>query len=122
MNRFTFFINLPLIKLNSLPVFLFCNILFKNTNIYQSLVNFIRVVSSDECFINLQVNVSSEMFMFGFYYERLEVEERSEKLVYDVTDFLAALGGNIGLTLGLSVLHVFLFFIHLFKDKMVSKN
>ena len=41
-------------------------------------------------------------------YETLSIEENVESLVYDVANFLAAVGGNLGLFLGFSCLSVFL--------------
>ena len=47
-------------------------------------------------------------FSFGIYlfYETMMVEEHLETLIYDVGEFLAAGGGNLGLMLGFSCLSV----------------
>jgi len=38
----------------------------------------------------------------------MDVEEKTETLVYDLGTFLAALGGNLGLALGFSCLSILL--------------
>ena len=46
-------------------------------------------------------------FQLHYYYKSLKVEEKTETLIYDVGDFLAAAGGNLGLFLGFSCLSAF---------------
>jgi hypothetical protein len=41
-------------------------------------------------------------FILFFFYHSLNVEERIESYVYDVGNTLTAVGGNLGLTLGIS--------------------
>ncbi len=53
----------------------------------------------------LDVNKS---FVFSFCYLFMDVEEKTETLVYDLGTFLAALGGNLGLALGFSCLSILL--------------
>jgi hypothetical protein len=43
-------------------------------------------------------------FSVGYYYESLDVKERIENLVMDVSGLLAEAGGNIGLLLGFSLI------------------
>ncbi len=40
----------------------------------------------------------------SLYYDTMNVERRYERLLYDTPGFLSALGGSLGLYLGLSVL------------------
>jgi hypothetical protein len=42
--------------------------------------------------------------MFYVYYDSLTVQRQYERLIYDIPGFLSALGGSLGLFLGLSVL------------------
>jgi hypothetical protein len=53
----------------------------------------------------LDVNKS---YVFSFCYFFMDVEEKTETLVYDLGTFLAALGGNLGLALGFSCLSILL--------------
>ena len=46
------------------------------------------------------VNSSGELFYLSLGYSSLDVEARTETLVYDVGNFLAAAGGNLGLFFG----------------------
>ena len=57
------------------------------------------------------------VFFFQFYSNSLVVEERVEMLVYDLGNFLVAVGGNLGLWLGFSCLSVLLSFINFLNDK-----
>ena len=56
---------------------------------------------------SLGENFSDSKVMFALGYETLLIEEHAESLVYDVTNFLAAAGGNLGLFLGFSCMSVF---------------
>ena len=55
-------------------------------------------------------------------YKSLNVEERTEQLVYDLGSVLAAAGGHMGLFLGLSCMSILLGFVNFLNtivDKMV---
>ncbi len=59
-------------------------------------------------YLAVEINKTTEnAFYVYFYYTSLVVEKRVETLVYDIGGFLAAAGGNMGLTLGLSFLTIF---------------
>ena len=60
-------------------------------------------------------NFSASSAMFSLGYETLLIEEHVESLVYDVTNFLAAAGGNLGLFLGFSCMSVFYGMIKIIK-------
>jgi len=53
------------------------------------------------------------------FYSTLDVKEVVETLVYDVGDFLAAAGGNLGLLLGFSCLSVLLAVINAIQEKKI---
>ncbi len=59
-------------------------------------------------YLAVEINKTTEnAFYVYFFYTSLVVEIRVETLVYDIGGFLAAAGGNMGLTLGLSFLTIF---------------
>ena len=64
---------------------------------------------------SLGENFSDSKVMFALGYETLLIEEHAESLVYDVTNFLAAAGGNLGLFLGFSCMSVFYGIIKIIK-------
>jgi len=49
---------------------------------------------------------SKNDFRLIFFYRKMEIEERTEALVYDIGTFLSAAGGNLGLLVGFSCLSV----------------
>jgi len=49
---------------------------------------------------------SNNNFHLVIFYRKLEIEERTEALVYDIGTFLSAAGGNLGLLVGFSCLSV----------------
>ena len=63
---------------------------------------------------------SRDIFMLRFYYDSINVEERVVTLVYDLSSFLAAAGGNIGLALGFSCLSLLLSSIRLITEWMAK--
>jgi hypothetical protein len=48
------------------------------------------------------LDIEEESFGLNVFYKTLMTEERTETLIYDVTGFLTATGGNLGLMLGFS--------------------
>ena len=59
------------------------------------------------------------------YYDTSAVEKKTEILIYDVPKFLSAIGGTLGLYLGLSVLSVFfaaIKFCHKFKETRIEES
>ena len=58
--------------------------------------------------LNLREDDFKSLVLLTIRYETLAIEENVESLVYDVANFLAAVGGNLGLFLGFSCLSVFL--------------
>jgi hypothetical protein len=60
-------------------------------------------------------------FQLHYYYKSLKVEEKTETLIYDVGNFLAAAGGNLGLFLGFSCLSV-LFELIKFAETYLHKH
>ena len=56
-------------------------------------------------------------FNLSVFYDNLAVEERTETLIYDLSNFLSAAGGNLGLLMGFSCLSVLLAIIKLLTDK-----
>ena len=59
----------------------------------------------------------SSYFELSVYYDTLEVEERTETLLYDLSSFLSASGGNLGLLMGFSCLSALLGVIKCLTDK-----
>jgi hypothetical protein len=49
---------------------------------------------------------SKNNFRLIIFYRKMEIEERTEALVYDIGTFLSAAGGNLGLLVGFSCLSV----------------
>ena len=76
-----------------------------NTTSYKVIVNHMHINSFVDPMNEMGVRVE-EMFILGFYYDSLNVEERVEMLVYDWSAFLASVGGNLGLALGFSCLSI----------------
>jgi len=70
--------------------------------------------------INTSENVQNveEVVYLVVTFNSFLVEERVETLVYDFGNFLAAAGGNLGLTLGFSCLSIFWGSLQYFKTKM----
>ena len=66
-------------------------------------------------------NFSDAFIVFSISYETLLIEEHEESLVYDITNFLAAAGGNLGLFLGFSCMSVFYGMIKLIKKINLHK-
>jgi hypothetical protein len=59
------------------------------------------------------------------YYDTLIVQRQYERLIYDVPGFLSALGGSMGLYLGLSVLSILFLLMDAFpkmQDVLDKKN
>ena len=53
-----------------------------------------------------------DIYYLYFYYSTFQVEKHVETLIYDVGEFLAVGGGNLGLCLGFSCLSILLAFTH----------
>ena len=49
-----------------------------------------------------------DAFLLYFYYNSIVVEERTETLIYDLINVMAAAGGHLGLCLGFSCLTLFI--------------
>ena len=62
----------------------------------------------------------SGKFELSVYYNNLEIEERTETLIYDLSTFLSAAGGNLGLLMGFSCLSVLLALIKCLTDKWLQ--
>ena len=62
----------------------------------------------------------SGKFELSVYYNNLEIEERTETLIYDLSNFLSAAGGNLGLLMGFSCLSVLLALIKCLTDKWLQ--
>ena len=67
------------------------------------------------------VNVTS-VTLLNVFYETLSTEEKVETLMYDVSSFLAAAGGNLGLFLGFSCLSMTVSFIQFCKNRFFRRN
>ena len=50
-------------------------------------------------------------------YETFLIEDKVESLIYDFSTFLSAVGGNLGLFLGLSLFSVYEIFVNILKDR-----
>jgi len=72
---------------------------------------------SSNMYLNLKKEMSDDFLNKGvtlvMYYSSFTIEEHVETLVYDAENFLAAIGGNLGLFLGFSCLSLFLGMIRL---------
>ena len=66
-------------------------------------------------------NFSASFIVLSISYETLLIEEHEESLVYDITNFLAAAGGNLGLFLGFSCMSVFYGMIKIIKKIKLHK-
>ena len=66
-------------------------------------------------------NFSAAFIVLSISYETLLIEEHEESLVYDITNFLAAAGGNLGLFLGFSCMSVFYGVIKIIKKIKLHK-
>ena len=66
-------------------------------------------------------NFFDEHVLLSLEYGTLLIEEHTENLVYDITNFLAAAGGNMGLFLGFSCLSMFLGLLKVFKKILNHK-
>ena len=66
-------------------------------------------------------NFLASFIMLAISYETLLIEEHEESLVYDITNFLAAAGGNLGLFLGFSCMSVFYGMIKIIKKIKLHK-
>ena len=62
------------------------------------------------------VNISESNIIINLSYETLSIEEEEESIVYDVGNFLAAAGGNLGLFLGFSCFSVIISFFKIVKS------
>ena len=58
-------------------------------------------------------------YLLSFCWDHLDIEEHHEALTYDLSSFLAAAGGNLGLALGYSCLNVFIYVVELIFRKVV---
>jgi len=55
------------------------------------------------------MNANNEgTFLLHFLYRRLDTEEQTETIIYDIGSFLTAAGGNLGLFMGFSCLSIIL--------------
>ena len=66
----------------------------------------------------MKEDVDGQTFQLLFFYDYLDVEERVETLVYDIGNFLAAVGGNLGLAVGFSCLSVLLIAVEFIQGKI----
>ena len=78
-----------------------------NTTTYNVQLNNIHINTFIDPFGQMKVDNNST-FILAFAYNFLEVQELVEILVYVFGDFLAVVGGNLGLALGFSCLSVLL--------------
>ena len=69
----------------------------------------------------MKADVDGQTFQLVFYYDYLDVEERVETLVYDIGNFLAAVGGNSGLAVGFSCLSVLLIAVEFIQGTIKQK-
>ena len=58
--------------------------------------------------LNMREDDFRSLVILTVSYETLGIEEHVESLVYDIGNFLAAVGGNLGLFVGFSCLSMFL--------------
>ena len=89
-----------------------------NQNSYKFILNQRPVGLNPEYYTRPTQNNSHGDFEIVLYYSDILVESESEKLLYDDEDLLAAIGGNLGLTLGFSCLSVMIYFLQCFKNKL----
>ena len=64
---------------------------------------------------------SEDNFLLCLYYSSLLVEERIESFVVDFGNFMAAAGGNLGLSLGFSCLSALLAFVRYLKQRLLQR-
>ena len=57
-------------------------------------------------------------FWLYLYYDSLETEVKTESLIMDFPNLVAAIGGNLGLFLGFSCLSIFIVTIDFIKEKL----
>ena len=69
----------------------------------------------------MKEDVDGQTFQLLFFYDYLDVEERVETLVYDIGNFLAAVGGNLGLAVGFSCLSVLLIAVEFIQGTIKQK-
>ena len=67
-------------------------------------------------------NFSATCILLSISYETLLTEDHEESLVYDLTNFLAAAGGNLGLFLGFSCMSIFYGMIKFVKKIKLQKH
>ena len=62
----------------------------------------------------------SKLFYLSFFWDKLDIEEHHEVLAIDLSGFLAAAGGNLGLALGYSCLSFSIFVAEYLFRKIMS--
>ncbi len=87
-----------------------------NTTTYNVMLNNIHINAFIDPFNEMKVDHNST-YLLAFAYNFLEVQELVEILVYDFGDFLAVVGGNLGLALGFSCLSVLLMSVEFIQTK-----
>jgi hypothetical protein len=70
--------------------------------------------------VTLKIGIINSRFEMIVSFKSLNVEERTEHLVYDLGSVLAAAGGHMGLFLGLSCMSILLGFVK-FLETIVAK-
>ncbi len=113
--------------INALKVFEKSSIVFlKNQNIPQcpmscfqigfvATLNYFHINSMLNPRLSEAIDVSD--FDLLVNYETFQIEDTVESLIYDFSSFVSAVGGNLGLFLGLSLFSVYGIFVQIIKDK-----
>jgi len=65
---------------------------------------------------------TDNIFLLNFLYRRLDTEEQTEAIVYDIGNVLTAAGGNLGLFMGFSCLSIILAGIQYFATLILNCN
>ena len=64
------------------------------------------------------IGKDDDAFLLYFFYNSVLVEERTETLIYELVDVIAAAGGHLGLCLGFSCLTLFMSSFEWMEDKL----
>ena len=64
----------------------------------------------------------SKFFHLDFFFKKIDIEEKTETLVYDFVSFLSAGGGNLGLFVGFSCLSVLYAFYNCIEKYLLNNK
>ncbi len=84
---------------------------------FEASLNFFHINSMLNPHLSEAIDVSD--FDLLVNYETFLIEDKVESLIYDFSTFVSAVGGNLGLFLGLSLFSVYEILVYILRDRTI---